>query len=209
MRRIGMICLLAGVGGLSLAAADAVKTVRPAAEVAVPEGTVPDAAPRSPRHGGQNRMFWRVFATMSSEERREMMELQMRDPAAYKEEMNRRAGELRKAEEIRQKKIEDLVSRCKTGSQEESASAKEELTGIFRDGYRKRLEDGRRHLEEMRRRLDKLDESLKAKEAGEDAEVRSMVDKHIRSGGRPPERPARRGMPPEMLPPPPPGPPAE
>ena len=90
------------------------------------------------------------------------------------------AEKLRAANEARRKQIDHLAERCRTGSDEEKAAARKELTEIFRESYQKRLADSRRHLQEMETRMKHLAETLKKKEANADADIDLLVENCIR-----------------------------
>lgn len=174
---------------------------------AVPAAPAPDA-PQSPmrkpgmprRRGmGGGSLYWRAFSRMSQEERRAMMELQAKDPAAFQQKMKKLVEELRAADEARRKEIEALAERARTGTEAEKKAAREELTRIFREGFHKRLTDNRRHLEEMRRRIEQLSEELKQKEANADEMIRNMVDRCVQ--GIKPEPPPHKRHEPGFPPP--------
>ena len=149
--------------------------------------------PRKPgihsRNNGMKRFYWRAFSRMTPEERKAMMELQAKDPAEFQKKMQVIAEKLRAANEARRKQIDHLAERCRTGSDEEKAAARKELTEIFREGYQKRLADSRRHLQEMETRMKHLAETLKKKEANADAEIDLLVENCIR--GIRPQRPGQ------------------
>lgn len=190
MRKIWTLLLLFGL--TAGWAADAVKPPEPAA----PEAPAPNAV-KPPRRRGMGSLYWRVFNRMSQEERRAMMELQAKDPAAFQEKMKKLAGELRAADEARRKQIEALAERARTGTDAEKKAAREELTKIFREGFQQRLTDSRRHLEEMRRRIEQLSEELKQREANADEMIRTMVDRCVQGiKPEPPHKHRGPGFPP-------------
>lgn len=156
----------------------------------------PEAVKEVPhsRNNGMKRFYWRAFSRMTPEERKAMMELQVKDPAEFHKKMRAVTESLRAADEARRKQIDKLAERCRTGSEEEKKAARAELTGIFREGYHKRLADSRRHLQEMETRMKHLAETLKKKEANADAEIDLLVENCIR--GIKPRRPGPPGRPP-------------
>lgn len=161
---------------------------------AAPENRFPEKAempPAAKKNNGANRFYWRAFSRMTPEERKALMELQVKDPAEFHRKMRAAADAFRAADEARRKQIDALAERCRTGNEEEKKAAREELTGIFRAGYMKRLEDSRRHLKEMEKRMKHLAETLEKKEANADAEISVMVENCIR--GIKPPRPRRPG----------------
>ena len=153
----------------------------------------PAMPPAPKKNNGPNRFYWRAFSRMTPEERKAMMELQAKDPAEFHRKMRAASEALRAANDARRKQIEVLAERCRTGSEEEKKTARAELTGIFKTGYMKRLEDSRQHLKEMEKRMKHLAETLKKKEANADAEINMMVENCIR--GIKPPRPARPARP--------------
>jgi len=188
--------------GLALGAAENPAPQNP--EKQNPEKQNP-AIRKMPRRGGDGR-FWRVFSHMSKEERRNMLELQAKDPAAFQAAMKAKVEALRAADEARRKKMEVLAQRCRTGSEQEKAAAQAELEQIFRKSFQRRLADSRNHLREMQRRIRKFEADLKRMEANADQEVRRAVEDCIQ--GRPPELPEREKPPfPPRRPGLPPGPP--
>ena len=190
MRKVCSVMLMTVMSGLLWAAPE--KSAPLKAERPMPP---PPPGGEAPAHnGGLQRMYWRVFSRMTTEERKAMMELQVSNPAEFHRKMQAMAENLRAAGEARRKQIDALAERCRTGNEEEKKAAREELTEIFREGYRKRLEDSRRHLKEMEARMKKLAEVLEKKEANAETEVNSMVENCIR-GIKPPRRHPSRPFP--------------
>ena len=185
MRKIFALLLMFGMAA-GIAAEDApAPTPRPGQKSGMP-----------PRRRGSGSLYWRVFNRMDQDERRAMMELQAKDPAAFQQKMKKLVEELRAADEARRKEIEALAERARTGTEAEKKAAREELTKIFREGFHKRLSGSRRHLEEMKRRIEQLSEELKQKEAHAEAEIQSAVERCIQ-GIKPEPPPHKRhdGMP--------------
>ncbi len=178
MRKVCSLLLMTVMGGLLWAAPE--KNGQPA--LPPPKS---EAAPG--RNSSLQRLYWRVFSRMTAEDRKAMMELQVKDPAAFHRKMQERAEALRAADDARRKQIDALAERCRTGNDDEKKAAREELTKIFRAGYMRRLADSRRHLKEMEVRMQKLAEALEKKEANADAEINTLVENCIR-GIKPPRR---------------------
>lgn len=160
-----------------------------------PAQTAPEKPAHPRRSKGMKHYYWRAFSRMTPAERKAMMELQVKDPAAFHQKMRAATEALRAADKARRQKIDALAERCRTGSEAEKKAAREELTQIFRAGYMKRLADSRKHLQEMEARMKKIAETLEKKEANADAEIRILVENCIQGIKPQGPRPGRPGFP--------------
>ncbi len=140
--------------------------------------------------------IWRAFAELSDEERKAMNELQRNDPEKFREEMNKKAQEIFKAEKLERQQLTDLSKRyLNSKNAEEKEQIKQQTREILRKRFAKRLAANRRQLEAMKRRAARLEAELNKREANTARIIEFQTEAVL--NGKPPFPPrGRRMMPP-------------
>ena len=161
-----------------------------------PQGHLPKPD-RPGTHRRDNAIFWRVMSSLSQEERKNLMELQAKNPDEFRKEIQKRMETLRAKEAETEKKFRQLTEDYRNAdSDEKRQKIREELTSMVRERFMKRMADSERNLKDMKRRTELLEKELARKKENADQEITRLADK-ILSGEishfRPPQPPRPMG----------------
>jgi len=124
--------------------------------------------------------IWRAFAQMAPEEQKKMRDLQRTDPEKYRAVMRGKAEELFNAEQLRRKKIAEIVEKYNSSADKaEKTKLNSELKNIVRERFSNQLCAMRRDLERTRARVKRLEKELKKREANSEAIIDAMTRRHL------------------------------
>jgi len=143
--------------------------------------------------------IWRVFSRLSVQERKELMELQRKDPEKFRQLLQQKADSLFQSEQQERKALNELAKRCRSSKDEtEKAELTRQLREKIAKRFQERLKEHRANLEENRRRLAMMEEELDKRTANADAVIDAQLADML--SGRQVKRPQHPQRPPHSAP---------
>jgi len=121
--------------------------------------------------------MWRLYARLTEGERRELRELQLKDPERYRSVIRTKLDALYAEDMARREELRTLVrSYQETADSELKADLKRRMTLLVRSDFQRRLSENRLQFEDLRSRSIKLERELDKRAANAEAIIAHQVD---------------------------------